>query len=473
MDFKSISQKLTFCLLLMAVGGLFGCLGTLPLAAQTTAPSTPAVEKKEVRQKTGQFKSYKAKRKDTLYGVARANGITVDELTEANPEMKRGDYKLKKGDVIRIPVYETVLVPVYHGLQTIHVAVVLPLLGDGLENKRAVEFYRGMLIGIGQLKDAGINVTVSAYNEPGPDRSIASLAAEIEQTKPDVVVGPLYPAHFTDIASISKRETKVAIPFSSKVPQVNYRPDLFLLNTPVTHEIQLASSLFLNTFKKDVTVVMLNRTDGNKQTFCTSLQKSLLDKGYTLLQFPASSSAATIAKALVDRGGRVVFVPNDASQPVLEALLAMQKDFKALMPEIQTSILGYDKWISLSETGFRNRLHEADAYLLTANYYFPYTKAAMDFNALYERWFKTGLLESYPRMAPLGYDFSVGFLGALNLYGYDFSTQVSPATTVAGQPKLQTDMTFVPTENGGGYVTRSMWLVHFKPDMSIVKLNNP
>ena len=182
MDFKSISQKLTFCLLLMAVGGLFGCLGTLPLAAQTTAPSTPAVEKKEVRQKTGQFKSYKAKRKDTLYGVARANGITVDELTEANPEMKRGDYKLKKGDVIRIPVYETVLVPVYHGLQTIHVAVVLPLLGDGLENKRAVEFYRGMLIGIGRLKDAGINVTVSAYNEPGPDRSIASLAAEIEQT---------------------------------------------------------------------------------------------------------------------------------------------------------------------------------------------------------------------------------------------------------------------------------------------------
>ena len=73
----------------------------------------------------------------------------------------------------------------------------------------------------------------------------------------------------------------------------------------------------------------------------------------------------------------------------------------------------------------------------------------------------------------MGYDFSGGFLGALNLYGYDFSTQVSPATTVAGQPKLQTDMTFVPTENGGGYVTRSMWLVHFKPDMSIVKLNNP
>ena len=204
--------------------------------------------------------------------------------------------------------------------------VTRPLLGDGLENKRAVEFYRGMLIGIGQLKDAGINVTVSAYNEPGPDHSIASLAAEIEQTKPDVVVGPLYPAHFTDIASISKRETKVAIPFSSKVPQVNYRPDLFLLNTPVTHEIQLASSLFLNTFKKDVTVVMLNRTDGNKQAFCTSLQKSLLDKGYTLLQFPASSSAATIAKALVDRGGRVVFVPNDASQPVLEALLAIQPE---------------------------------------------------------------------------------------------------------------------------------------------------
>ncbi len=473
MVFKSISRKLILCLLLLAVCGPAGTFGALRATAQTPASETPGVEKKEVRQKTGQFKTYKAKRKDTLYGVAKSNGISVDELTEANPEMKRPDYKLKKGDTIRIPLYETVLVPVYHGLKTIHVAVVLPLLGDGLEHKRAVEFYRGMLIGIGQLKDAGINVNVTVFNEPGPDMSIASLAVEIEQSKPDVVVGPLYPNHFTDIASISKHDTKVAIPFSSKVPQVNYRPDLFLLNTPVSTEIQLATSLFLNHFKKETTVVMFNHTDGNKQAFCTSLQQTLLDKGYTVLQYPSSTSVSAIAKALSPHTGRVVFVPNDASQPVLDALLNLQKELKGLMPALQTSLVGYDKWIALSESGYRNRLHEADAYLLSANYYFPYTKAAMDFNALYEKWFKTGLLDSQPRMAPLGYDFSVGFLGALNLYGHDFTTQVSPTSTVAGLPKLQTDMTFVPTEKGGGYVTRSMWLVHFKPDMSIVKLNNP
>ncbi len=46
---------------------------------------------------------HKVKRKETLFGIARDNGITVDELIEANPEMKQPDYKLKKGDYIFIP----------------------------------------------------------------------------------------------------------------------------------------------------------------------------------------------------------------------------------------------------------------------------------------------------------------------------------------------------------------------------------
>ena len=46
---------------------------------------------------------HKVKKKETLFGIAQKYGITVDELTKANPEMQMPDYKLKKGDYIYIP----------------------------------------------------------------------------------------------------------------------------------------------------------------------------------------------------------------------------------------------------------------------------------------------------------------------------------------------------------------------------------
>ena len=36
---------------------------------------------------------YTAKKKDTIYGIARKYNITVDELVEANPAMKGDDRK--------------------------------------------------------------------------------------------------------------------------------------------------------------------------------------------------------------------------------------------------------------------------------------------------------------------------------------------------------------------------------------------
>ena len=46
---------------------------------------------------------HKVKRKETIFGIARENGLTVQELIDANPEMKLPGYELKKGDYIKIP----------------------------------------------------------------------------------------------------------------------------------------------------------------------------------------------------------------------------------------------------------------------------------------------------------------------------------------------------------------------------------
>ena len=46
---------------------------------------------------------HEVKRKETIFGIARDNGITVQELIDANPEMNQPGYELKKDAYINIP----------------------------------------------------------------------------------------------------------------------------------------------------------------------------------------------------------------------------------------------------------------------------------------------------------------------------------------------------------------------------------
>ena len=50
---------------------------------------------------------HKVKKKETIFGIARQYGITIQELIEANPDMNKPDYELKKDSYINIPFAKT------------------------------------------------------------------------------------------------------------------------------------------------------------------------------------------------------------------------------------------------------------------------------------------------------------------------------------------------------------------------------
>ena len=125
---------------------------------------------------------YKAKKKDTVFGIARKYGITLQQLMDANPTMKTDGYQLKKGDMIYIP---NVVAPSTNAQtvaptamakeaakkkdadirnRAIRVGVMLPLhLQDG-DGQRMVEYYRGMLLATDVLKKQKISVDIHAWN---------------------------------------------------------------------------------------------------------------------------------------------------------------------------------------------------------------------------------------------------------------------------------------------------------------------
>ena len=46
---------------------------------------------------------HKVKKKETIFGIARQYGLTIQELVDANPEMNKPGYELKKDSYIMIP----------------------------------------------------------------------------------------------------------------------------------------------------------------------------------------------------------------------------------------------------------------------------------------------------------------------------------------------------------------------------------
>lgn len=81
----------------------------------------------EAMAQSGQWRDmYKAKKKDTIFGIAKKYGISMPELINANPDMKSEGYELKKGDMVFIP-YSRPAVQSTPKTNALKVGVMLPL----------------------------------------------------------------------------------------------------------------------------------------------------------------------------------------------------------------------------------------------------------------------------------------------------------------------------------------------------------
>jgi len=127
---------------------------------------------------------YTVKKKDTVFGIANKYGLTLPELMDANPAMKKEGYMLKKGDTIFIPFEKNGANAngtsaassasgklgasqnvaksgsVQKKANTVQVGVMLPLHDVDGDGRRMVEYYRGILMACEKLKQQGISTDI-------------------------------------------------------------------------------------------------------------------------------------------------------------------------------------------------------------------------------------------------------------------------------------------------------------------------
>ena len=197
-------------------------------------------------QNTNMHTRHKVEKSETVFGIAKKYGITIEDLINANPEMKKQGYELKKDDTLNIPYpkgkgpqttnapasanqpapqpQQSAKQPAATGAQPItttvsgrknvKVGVMLPLHDNDGDGRRMVEYYRGLLLGVDRVKKDGITVEMQAWNVP-IDADINNTLKEQGAADCDIIFGPLYTKMVKPLADFcAKNNTMMVIPFS-------------------------------------------------------------------------------------------------------------------------------------------------------------------------------------------------------------------------------------------------------------------
>ena len=239
------------------------------------------------------------KPKETLYGISKQYGITIEQLVQANPEVSK---TMQVGQQLVIPqdtdsnqdkspqqkeeepadtqtwqeeingLVSEINAETYDsdstatpfnwltsqssgGLQTmstawktpIRIGYLLPLQLEAsqtsAQQNRFVEFLEGSLLSINDITKRGIRIELHVYDAGQTAETLNKVISDPELQTMDLLIGPAYSGQVKVISdfALAHRITTL-IPFTNEVPDLSINPYLIQFNSRTKDEVAVAMS---------------------------------------------------------------------------------------------------------------------------------------------------------------------------------------------------------------------------------------
>ncbi len=432
-------------------------------------PSTP----NRPRYKT----LHEVKKKETLYSISREYGVTVDQLVDANPDLKKN--KLKKGAVLNIP-YTTAENEQYQAEQqraaeeaakpkvtmypTIKVAVILPFSKNeekvSAESQKMINIYQGFLLAVDSLKQRGYNVEVFAYDEVSPATPVSTILQRSEMKDMQLIVGPIRQWNVKSVADFAHQNgiTHV-VPLSNELSLVNEHPTTFQVNSNSSLMYNQVYNRF-SLIHKDHNIIFVSMNDrGDNMSYIVDFKKDLDSKG---IKYSAGtvSDLATVRDAL-KMGTNNVIIPTSGSATAFENL-CKKIDGLELSSEYTVQFFGFPEWQTLAGK-YDKQLGKYQCQFFTSFYSNSLSSRTQQFNGRFRRWFNQDQYNSFPKYGELGYDIGAYFIKGLHDYGSAFYENLHNYSYVS----MEFPMMFEKKNSWSGYQNRSVMIVTHRTDGSV------
>lgn len=306
---------------------------------------------------------YKVKKKDTIYGIANQFGISIPDLVKANPEMAKEGYTLKKGDILYIP-NEPKASQAKQVTQSsfVKVGIMLPLHNNDGDGLRMVEYYRGFLLAVDQLKQEGLSVDVKSWNVP-QDADIRNILLQEGAKECNIIFGPLYTKQVSALSGFCKTyNIKLVIPFSIESSEVNTNSQIFQIYQPSARVLQTTAEIFVNRFKNYHPILIdCNDLSTAKGEFTKELRKQLDKNNIVYSLTNINSPSESFAKAF-DRVRPNIVILNASSSPKLNEVFTKLDLLTSTNPNLKISMFGHTEWLMYEKYDIKN-FKKYDVYI--------------------------------------------------------------------------------------------------------------
>ena len=279
----------------------------IPVKVEESAPQSVA---------TPQVRVHKVMKGETLYSLAKMNGLSVEELQAANPHIRKG---LKAGQLIDIPqrgaatepsqgeaipnltpaptqtesvklveepsteqsavaptLYAQPLFRTLKAEDRAEVALLLPLGSEEKPAQNYLDFYRGFLIGLDSVRMAGHSVNLSLYNTKHDYNRVAEIIASGALERSNLVVGPIYEDELIPVATaLQGKNIPVVSPLANLTQSVGGH--IFQMSPSQNSKLEKVRTMFDGSKR-----VVIISTDNIDKEFDAEVRSMLRDTSYVV-----------------------------------------------------------------------------------------------------------------------------------------------------------------------------------------------
>ncbi len=417
--------------------------------------------------------SYKVKKKDTWTSISKKTGVDVETLKDANEDVSEP----KKDEVINIPKVETVQVEkevagdgnaeptpeaireMYDSIHKVDSSIEqlrevrVAMLLDEPSSKKDVDFTRGFLFAIDEMKDSPFKINFKVIDGRGSETTVTDALDDFE---PNIVVATAdrnFPAFLADYGDSNHLEVVNVFDVKNELYEEN--PSIVQILTPsALFNEQVADRIASDYSSSEL--LMVGVEDGSD-----AIAEIVAGK------FPESKVRKLSVNSLADYNfsdseSYLIYAYPQKKNEVAEVLHTVSA-IKENNPVARISIVGRPSWITLTDM-FRDNYNDAEIVVPARCWMDPEDDKVKRFTEEFTEMYDQAPVKSFPNFAATGYDIARYFINATAKNGGDFNEIVNMS-----EPGLQTEFKFRRVSNWGGFLNPVSYLLKFRPSGYIDK----
>lgn len=357
----------------------------------------PVVEKPQA-----QLRTHVVQRKETLYSISRKYDITVDELTRENnitsitvgqelvipmsqkdedpePNIEEPSVKVVENPIMAVKKADLDLMnsnqpkTASQDPNALRVAVLLPFMLETPYIDASVnyfwDFYRGILLGLNEVKKSGISVDLYTFDIEKNQGTLDSILRLPVLKTMDLIIGPAYSNQVAAVSRFSRdNRIHMVVPFTSKIELDDSHEYLLQFNPSQDVLLPLVAETMVNRFSSsNFIIARFTGKQDKANALADEVIKALAAKRKTYRELQLSTSNVDTLKTLAGRNKTLLLLATTRLDVV-----------SSLLPQIETlglpalQIWGFEdwkQWVNFHEgTYYYSLFKKKDTSAYQANY---------------------------------------------------------------------------------------------------------